>query len=472
MEMKDNQIDSKSAEIKKIYLQKVTYLSNMFIFTNKYSTSLIGLHQKFVDYFTEELLNLYNNDIKSNLKYIKEISNLFISYSSELSKINNPLTRLSEENNECLGSFLLKHQNNLCETLNNCSSFIKNDILNDPLYENIENFPSRVENINKETNKMLAKIERRIYKTQNLYKTEFENIEENFKNNYNSQKIWKIINEMPEFIFIEAKSINYINKLFGRIGVFLNNIHLDFVNLINSLSQYYSLVKNSLTIYIANIKNLLSEDIVNPNNDIENYFISTLPEEIEKKLSIYNILIKKSNFFVDSFNNIFVLYQDSLMQTQLINNQMIYDNSNFDIKKYTTFSSFMKFLINTMPKQREPDFSTIIKNKFEVKYDPGVFKNWTQCHIIITKQEHLLLYEKEINEKENLIFNLKNLEINTVKDKTFLINLVQKGKSNLLIDTINQSYYDQLVKMLSGKESQKENKPKKENNTNEIIITE
>ena len=170
MEMKDNQIDSKSAEIKKIYLQKVTYLSNMFIFTNKYSTSLIGLHQKFVDYFTEELLNLYNNDIKSNLKYIKEISNLFISYSSELSKINNPLTRLSEENNECLGSFLLKHQNNLCETLNNCSSFIKNDILNDPLYENIENFPSRVENINKETNKMLAKIERRIYKTQNLYK--------------------------------------------------------------------------------------------------------------------------------------------------------------------------------------------------------------------------------------------------------------------------------------------------------------
>lgn len=472
MEMKDNQIDTQTEEIKKIYLQKITNLSNMFIFSNKYSTSLISLHRKFVDYFTGELLNLYNNDIKLNLKYIKDVSNLFTSYSSELSKINNPLLNLSETNNASLGNFLLKHQKNICETLNNCSSFIKSDILNDPLYGKIENFQSKVENVNKETNKMLEKIEHRIDKTQALYKTEFEKIEENFKNNYNSSKILTIINEMPEIIFIELKSVNYINKLFGRIGVFLNNTLLEFVNLINSLSQYYSLVKNSLTLYVANIKNLLSEDIVNPNNEIENYFLSTIPEEIEKKLSVYNILIKKSNFFVDTFNNSFLLYQDSLMQTHLINNQMIYDNTNFNIKKYKTFSSFMKFLINTMPKQRDPDFTTIIKDKFEVKYDPGMFKNWTQCNIIITKQEHLLLYEKEINEKETLIFNVKSLEINHVKDKSFIINLVQKGKSNLVIDTINQKNYDQLVKLLSGKEPKKEKNQNKENNPNEIIVTE
>ena len=164
---------------------------------------------------------------------------------------------------------------------------------------------------------------------------------------------------------------------------------------------------------------------------------------------------RKDKKYLKEFNNYLLVYQDALMQSTLVKNNSKYESNFFDIDNYSSISSFIHFLIMTIPNQITINYDSLIKGKYTVKYDPGMFKSWLDCTLLLTKQEHLFLYDNEITNPNTMELNILKSEIVFENNKQFCITFIEKGKNNITIDCLNQENFENIKKVFNKEEKRK-----------------
>lgn len=444
-------------ELKDIYLLKVNQLSNLYLFANKYTNSLCSLFKHFIDLYYDDNIETFNKDIKQNLKAFKEISLVYGLLSESLKSNSNQLNQNEKEDELHLSKYLLNSENNLHSSLNNICCKMKTNIFDKSLYEKIDTFQSKIEKSIRDISKNIDKIEKRIRKIDTLYKDKYEKVFDEYKTKYNENYIIDTLNSMPEFILLEKNITMFINKLIEKITSFLNDSLLSFEANKNFLTNYYSLLKEAFTIYTSNTLSLFKEENVFQSfGSLNQFLIETNSEEIEKKISICNIIKRKDKTLIKDYNNYLLLYQDALMQSTLVKSNSKYDSSFFDIEYYSSLSSFIRFLIMTIPNQITINYDSLVKGQYQVKYDPGMFKSWLDCTLLITKQEHLFLYENDITNPNTMELNILQSKIEYVNNKKYCITITERGKNTITIDCLSQENLDNIKNVFNKEEKRKQ----------------
>ena len=439
-----------------IYLLKVNQLSSLYLFINTYTNSLCSLFKHFIDLYYNDIIETFNQDIKQNLKAFKEISLIYGMLSESVKNNSNQLNQNEKEDEFHLSKYLLNSENNLYSSMNNICIKMKTNIFDNPLYSRLDTFQSKIEKNLKEISKNIDKIEKRIKKIDSLYKDKYEKVFEQYKNKYNEGSIIDTLNALPDFIILEIQFSISINKLITKIKSFLNDSLLSFEANKNLLINYYSLLKEAFTIYTSNTLTLFNEENVFQSfGSVSQFLIETNAEEIEKKISISKIMKRKDKKYLKEFNNYLLVYQDALMQSTLVKNNSKYESNFFDIDNYSSISSFIHFLIMTIPNQITINYDLLIKGKYTVKYDPGMFKSWLDCTLLLTKQEHLFLYENDITNPNTMELNILKSEIVFENNKQYSKTNSEKRKNNSTIDCLNQENFENIKKVFNKEEKRK-----------------
>ena len=132
---------------------------------------------------------------------------------------------------------------------------------------------------------------------------------------------------------------------------------------------------------------------------------------------------RKDKKYLKEFNNYLLVYQDALMQSTLVKNNSKYESNFFDIDNYSSISSFIHFLIMTIPNQITINYDSLIKGKYTVKY---------------TMELNIL--------KSEIVFE---------NNKQFCITFIEKGKNNITIDCLNQENFENIKKVFNKEEKRK-----------------
>ena len=308
---------------KEIFLKKIIRLNNIYLFTKKIGNFYSQILKKYFDSYFGKLNTFLNNEIKPFIKYFKELTNVYSNFSLELSKISNLLP--NQKDDLILGQSLIEiistTNTTLEKVLNELSSGLKKNLLSISVnkYENIN---IQFEENHKKIYKLIWEIEHRIIKLDNLYTKNYKTDFENFKLKFNDENIENEIILMNDFIMIEHNLVSYCNKILKKIEFYSNEILKINNNSNKDFKDYVLFIKNNLDIFKTQI--FFNSEI---NLSIE--LNENIDFDFEKHSSINNIIKnnKELNFLIKKFQN-------NLIQNNYMNNKLIYEDSNFNIKNY------------------------------------------------------------------------------------------------------------------------------------------
>lgn len=462
-----------SNETKGLFLQKVTKLTNIFTFTDKYSSLLVQIYKHFAEPLFLRISNTMANDLKPYMKFIKEISIASGIYSSELKKASTVIRPNPTDESHLIGknmqSIVNNIQENIMETMASFSSTMKTNLITNPQYVKYDATYSKLESHYKNLLKIIQKINHRQDKKNTFYKKKFENIFETYKNKFNDSNLPNELIEMTDFIIIEQQLINIVNKTFIKTHHFLDESLIDIKAMQDILLETIKLLKETFESYLEINKKLLKESIITSVGSIDLFNQDILENKIKEKLSISEILNDNPQMLKE-FNECLSLFQNIFMQSSLIKVDKIYEDNLFKIETYKTIQDFIEFLITLNPKACEINYSNIIEYQCSLKRDPGVFKAWKTTHVVITKQNHVILFDDEINDTNFSVFNLKTFTIKPKKDKSkafcFEVIFIPKGKV-IVFDALTEDTFKGVTKALGMEEVVKE--IKEENNQSEEV---
>lgn len=437
-----------------LFLQKINYFTDAYYFSYDYVSNVIFLLRDLVSSLHSRYMKLFKI-LKVYLKYFKDLSCVQINFSNEITKINSQCHKKNSFSN-----IIGKCQNKLGECLMNIGQFVKKEIVENDNFCQIEGIYTKMENFDKNLEKIFAKLEHRKNKIQNFYKKNFEKIFENFKNKFNDEDLDKELIEMMDFILIEHNLINYINKLFLKIEFFLNSILEINEKMKQTVKNYNYLLKKCIDYFMEENKKYSNLDLFSSFGKIEDFTKEFSNFEINEQLSP-KFLINSQNKKKKDFNEVFFAFQNNLMKSDFYqNNQVIYDDQNFKIEKYELFEYLIHFLVSLLPPKIEINYNDLIKFKGNFNRDCGVFRDWKKSLLIITLQGHVIIFDEE-NQKENdniktnkfiLIYNLELTQIKEkqVKNKQYCFEIWEiapsKKKSKLLLlESESKEVYQELL---------------------------
>ena len=450
-----------------LFLQKITYYTDTYYFAFDYVSNIIFLLRDLVSSLHSRYMKLFKM-IKVYLKYFKDLSCVQINFSNEITRINSQYQKKNS-----FSGLIGKCQNKLGECLMNIGQFVKKEIVENENFCQIEGIYTKMENFDKKLEKIFSKLEHRKNKIQNFYKKNFEKIFENFKNKLNDENLDKELIEMVDLILIEHNLINYINKLFLKIEIFLNSILEINEKMKQTVKNYSYLLKKCTDYFVEENKKYSNLDLFSSFGKIEDFTKEFSNFEINEQLSP-KFLINSQNKKKKEFNEIFFSFQNNLMKSDFYqNNQVIYDDQNFKIEKYELFEYFIHFLISLLPPKIEVNYNDLIKFKGNFKRDCGVFREWKKSLLIITIQGHIIVFDEDTdNQKENddinankfiLIYKLgvtgiKEKEVKNKKNCFEIWEIAPSKKKSklLLLECENQEVYHEILEeILNNKQNEK-----------------
>lgn len=431
--------------VHEFYLKKLNYLSNLYNFSQKYISIIILLFKKFVEPFYSKISFIYVNNIKPNLKYFKDLSLIFQNFINTYKNVNNQMQNsIINIETETNTTKLIKKVSNVYQNyINNMSMEIKNQTIN--LKTNLKNFEMLngiyEENFKKMLNN-ISKIEHRKLKCENLYKKNYEKIFENFKNNYKKENFDEILINMDDFLIIEYNLVKYINKLYLKISIFINNIKNLILNSKENFFNLLSLLEICFKIFYNENNLILKETILNEFgnlNDLNNDFSK---EKIDKELSIFNIIQKTNSNEnkINEFNKTLLELKKILNENiNFVNNEKIKIEKLFDIENFKNIENFLDFLLELVPNQNKIKFSEHFYYNSKFKRNPGFFKSWKNCFLVITYQGHVIVFDED-NNIENNISNKNNDNIDLDNDKLIFF-IYNKNKIEINIKSSKKNKY-------------------------------
>ena len=99
-------------------------------------------------------------------------------------------------------------------------------------------------------------------------------------------------------------------------------------------------------------------------------------------------------------------------------------------------------MLDLIPIERKLSSSLLI-GKYDLKRDPGVFKNWKNSTVLKTLQNNLLVFDDVINKTPVEIFNIKKMKYKSREDKKnpFRFEIAEK-KKGMIFNSNKIHYFD------------------------------
>jgi hypothetical protein len=222
--------------------------------------------------------------------------------------------------------------------------------------------------------------------------------------------------------------------------------------------DYVNLIKETIDIYISENRKIFSCDMTGNFDTIQKYYEEVSKENLEVQCSPWKILSTPD--LLKSFNEVFISYQSTLLIYGVVKNDVIYSDDKFKIESYNTMDEFINFLLhmNPKPEQFEEECKNLIQFSIELKRDPGIFKSWKNCVLLISKQNNVILFDESVSYDKFLNYlNLKKLKFKLKEDKKnpFRFEIVESKKGvmfnsnvNFILDGLTKEKFEEIMKWI------------------------
>ena len=441
-----------------IYIKKLNEIEDIYNFTNEYLSFIINLFQSICRPYISALLNLFDNSIKPNLKYFQNLFPILKEFSTQLKLIENKnIIDMNNNPDADLINSIKTLNNKSSENYNEVSNNIKNIILNNPLYIQIDNVDAE---FNETFNKMKIFLNKLI-KRRNKYNSKYQNIilpifSEIKKSLNNPTVFYEFISNSNDFIFIEELIISMTNKIYTKISQFLINMDILFKSSHKKFCDYLELLNNLIKSFAKDNKNTFNIESLLPNkliislNSILNS--NNIRKKIEKRFQFNNVIVNFiENKLVNDINHSLLNYRELLLQYNYIKSEEIDDIINFNLIKYKSSDNFIQFLMRLIPDKFLMKFEELIELQMNIKRNnTNIFNGQKNSLLIITFQGHILLFDqdkliekkkkkKEDNQNSNKKMSRKEI-INSIiieeEKKNDEIKIKEKSDNNELYEAI------------------------------------
>ena len=431
---------NKQSEIEKILSEKAKEMRDKYNFAMTYSNGINIIINLFISLLFEKLENSFKEN-NNFFQFFKNIQTIYQSIAQELKNtkavFKSANQKLSKINDTGLGTVLEKTQNSLSKNFEDLSNSLKNKILSKQSINVINEKYNEIEKIKKEIKVKIDKIERRKKKLEKKYTSKYELLFHLFSPQNNLQYTKQIqkpsnLEEVEDFVIIVMDFFNGTNKLILKTNLFVLDIK-DLLYKINMVFLEYSdLVKNCVLLYIQENKKIFSQEIIKDLESIEKYYEEMSKPNVDRSFRIPKIFDTQN--LKDQINSKLKDYQTFLKYSNRVNNEILNNDIKFKIENYVNIEIFFETLISINPQPTNLNISDLIKDKFEIKRDPGMFSSWRECLIMFTKQNHMIIFDKPVNKFFVNIFEINKITYSKKEDKKkpFLFSIYVNQKSKIM----------------------------------------
>ena len=437
-----NDIKEESTSIVK---SKIKELKNNYNFYVKYRDILFNM----INYFEKLTYEKLSNSIKDSCNYLsffQETSDIYSKFAEEIKKSNNIIMsskKLPKMNDNILLEAMQNTQNIIQLNLSQISNGLKKNVISNGPFSKYQEKVNKIESIKYNQSKKFDEIETKNKNLEKKYKNSYEKLleqfsqEKNNKDNSNGDLEDKNISlvDYPDLIYVIKDLLDDINQLIVEINLFIIDLK-DNLHSINCLFiEINDLVKDSVLIYIQESKNIFNIDVTKNFEQIQKFY-KNLEENPEEKIFKLDKIFNEQNHREKIFD-LLEKYYYLLKDSGRVKNELISDRNNFSIKKYPNLFVFFEWLISISPQPSQMAIDDLIIKKVEVKRYSGFFSGWKESEMIITKQNHIILYDKPVNYKfENMaqIFEIDKTNLNMKVDfkNPFLFEIKVNNKGNIM----------------------------------------
>ena len=444
-------LESKSIEmvnidaVKDIILSKVETIRKNYKFAMDYSLCVINILKYFNELLCERLFTSLHES-KYLIKFFKDLSSVYQSFSDQIKK---QVSHLKEQSDvpkimeDSLKQMVENTQNALCSTYQGLSTSLKQRLITDGLISQMDNFYSQLENIKKEIQKHITKIENRRKKLEKLYKTKYETLFEDLIPSDTTkalspeqQRIF-MLEDISDFIVVELELHSKINKLCDKTKTFLTDLKVLAANMNELFVKYSKILRDALIIYIQECKKLYTNEMSTVFKQAETYCEGLSKPDIDQSFQIQKIFALPAenaniNKLLQEYLKILIEVDVKKEKTALLTEQK------FEIQVYTNVESFYEFLINVNPDGNIIiEYNDLLSAQFKIQRDPGVFQSWKSSIIFFTKQNHAIVYDEPVGYKTFVTsFDLSRVQYKNKPEKKNpnlfeVIPQKTKGKINI-----------------------------------------
>ena len=461
--------DSEKEKIILSIKEKIKELNKNFNFYIKYHDLLFLIIKTLEDIAYEKITNTVNEG-HNFVAFFKNSSDLYSKFAHQIKNSNNIISTPSNKpkmTDNFLIDIMKDTQNIFYENLSTFSNGLKQNIIAKGPLSKLNEKSNKIESIRKSQFSKYYEIDDKRRKFEKKYMTfkplfnSFlpEESNDNDKQDNNNPIPKPSLIDSPDFIYVIKSLIEEIKNLIIQDILFVIGRKESLQSINDLFIEINTLVKESIIIYIQESKIFFNIDVTKKFEEIEQYFKKLEEDQKDNKaLKIEKILSEYER--KDAINGLLKQFYDLLNESGKVNKELIPHKDIFLIDKYVDITSFIQFLINIAPQPSDIPIDDLIIKKLEIKRDPGFFSKWRDAVAVLTKQQHLIIYDKpNIFSLDNIakIFEIDKISFRKKEDskKPFLFEIIAnvKGKvmnfkGNFLFDGLNNENIEEIYNFI------------------------
>ena len=434
---------------------KLTELKNNYDFCIQYYDTLHKI-TNYLNELTYEKIKNSINDSSSYLSFFKNSSELFSKLTEQVNSSNH-IIKFPEKpkmNDNFLNNAIQEAEKLFYENLSKFSNGLKQNIISKDPFSKLQEKINKIELLKKteakkvsEINEKKKKLEKKYNSYQLLFDTflpkenlnpESNNIENNSINVQNKPNEITDLVDYPDFIYVIKELIEEINSLILKNNLFIIDEKDSLISINNLFIEINNIIKESLSTYIQESKVIFGADVIKKLEEIEKYYKQleeSQKDNIFRLDAIFKEQKEKENIF-----NLLQQYFELLNKSDKVKKELISDKDTFSIEKYDNIVLFFEWLISISPQPTDLKVDELIIKKMELKRNPGIFSKWKNTNMVMTKQGHIIFFDKVENPDyyaEENISKIYEIDKTSFKKKTdnkkkFLFELIANAKGKIM----------------------------------------
>ena len=467
----ENKVQQQEPEVKEnvnkndLVISKFKSIKTHYKFSLNYSNQIMSILVHFYEMLSEKISN--------NINEGKKIQKFLIDSITFYSNLSNQYKQQSIlfKDNPSLPKILDVPARGLCEanqfefaqTFTTLSTNLKKKLNDKTVLPKAEQLCSSIEQIEKEIVKRLGKIEHRRKKLMKLHDSKYKSFFDEFmpqKNQPNNNLSETLnIESIQDLIVIDLQFSTAVNKLVNKTMLCLSDIKDHIININSQLLQFHKAIANGLYIYSQESKGIFGTNSLKKSfNMLEVHFESTQKPNQNELFLMERVFITEDH--KNKINKCLQTYQKLLKDSQRVESDIIFCDNRFNINNYTSINELFETLIKVNPQFVLINFGDLLVKQFKIKRDPGLFSSWKNCVFIISKQNHIIIYDGEIAGTPVNVFEMSRITFRKKEGKKgqYLFEIVvnKKGKvmnfsGTFLYDAQNNETLSEIEKILNVK---------------------
>ena len=408
---------NKTQSIENLLKVKIINLKKKYEFAIQYEEIMIKIIKYFDEVVYEKIENSFT-ETQNFLLFFKNSSELYSKIANQIKSTNNILTSKVKgpkiDNDIFLQNIMTNTQNLLCQHFENISKSLTKNILSKGPLSKYNDKKSKIESIKKTQFKKANEIENIKKSLQKIYNKKYENLFSKINNE--NDNIPLVLEDIEDFVCIITDFLNAINNLVLNINLLVVDTKDSLYEINKIYLEVISLVKEAVLIYINESKTVFNIDISKNSAEFKKYFKNLENKDLDFTFKLENIFNNEEmkNNINTKLAEYFMLLKNSEGR---VNKDKIDNKNNFCIDNYPNVQLFYEWFMSTNPQPDGLDYNDLIERKFLIKRHVGFFSGWNECIMILTKQKHLMVFDKSIS-PENLvkIFELGKISFRKAND--------------------------------------------------------